>query len=331
MADTSAAASQRAEYLARVHRVVDYIEHHLGESLSLHALAAVANFSPYHFHRVFTACTGETLYQFILRLRLERAASKAAQQPHLSLTAIALDCGFGSSAAFSRAFRAAYGRSATEWRREVSKKREALRKDGEERPESVLYTASCDPAAPAGLAEGGRHVMSYDTTRKKAAASVRIETLKPTTIGYVRHTGPYAGNEALFGRLFGQLCAWAGPRGLLGPGARFLTVYHDNPEITDEDKLRISVAVTVPPSTAAGDGPGGVGVMELEGGQYAVASYELDPSEYGAAWNWVMAEWLPSSGFQPDDRHCFELMLNDPATHPEHKHVIEIWEPVRPL
>jgi len=116
-----------------------------------------------------------------------------------------------------------------------------------------------------------------------------------------------------------------------GAQARFLTVYHDNPDITDEDKLRISVAVTVPPGTAVEGGTGGIGGTELEGGRYAVASYEIDASEYGAAWNWVMGEWLPSSDYQPDDRHCFELMLNDPATHPEHKHIIEIWEPVRPL
>lgn len=44
-----------------------------------------------------------------------------------------------------------------------------------------------------------------------------------------------------------------------------------------------------------------------------------------------MGVWLPSSGYQPDDRHCSELMLNDPAMHPEHKHIFEIWEPVRPL
>lgn len=320
MPDVPAATAPRAEYLARVHRVVDYIEHHLGDPLALERLAGVANFSPYHFHRVFTACVGETLYQFILRLRLERAASKAAQQPHLSLTAIALDCGFGSSAAF--------GRSATEWRREVRKNRETLGKDREARAAGAGYIASHGPAAVAGSGSGGGQDMSHDTMPRKAASSVRIETMAPTPVAYVRHTGPYAGDEALFGRLFGQLCAWAGPRGLLGPKARFLTVYHDNPEITAEDKLRISVAVIVPPGTAA---DGGIGVMELEGGQYAVASYEIDASEYGAAWNWVMGVWLPASGYQPDDRQCFELMLNDPSTHPQHKHIFEIWEPVRPL
>jgi AraC family transcriptional regulator len=88
------------------------------------------------------------------------------------------------------------------------------------------------------------------------------------------------------------------------------------------------VAVTVPHNPPA---DGGVGVMAVDGGTYAVAAFELDPSEYGAAWNWLMGTWLPSSGYQPDDRHCFERYLNDPEQHPQKKHIVEIWEPVRPL
>jgi AraC family transcriptional regulator len=84
----------------------------------------------------------------------------------------------------------------------------------------------------------------------------------------------------------------------------------------------------VPPGTT---GSSEVGIMEMPGGKYAVASFELVPSEYGAAWNWFMGEWFPQSGFVPDDRPCFERCLNDPATHPERKHVVELWEPVRPL
>jgi len=317
----------RAEYLARVHRVMDYIEAHLAERLTLDVLAGVANFSPFHFHRVFTACTGETLYQFILRVRLERAATKVVSQPRESLTAIALDCGFGSSAVFARAFRAAFGVSASEWRRQPRKNRQTDRKPGKDLPAAAAYTdihaAGMEPAG-----DGGSETMANETMAMKAATGVRMETLGPTSVAYVRHTGPYAGDGALFGRLFGQLCQWAGPRGLLGPQAKFLTVYHDNPEITSEDKLRISVSVTVPPGTI---GEGGVGVMTLDEGVSAVASYELDETEYGAAWNWLMATWLPASGYQPDDRRCFEHMLNDPSRDPEGRHRVEIWFPVRPL
>lgn len=162
----------------------------------------------------------------------------------------------------------------------------------------------------------------------KEAQSVRIETLEPMTVAYVRHVGEYAGDAALFGRLLDQLCRWAGPRGLLGPSAKMLIVYHDNPDITDADKLRTSVCVTVPPDTKA---EGEIGVMEIPGGRYAMAHFELDPSECGAAWNWLMGTWLPESGYQPDDRPCFELFLGSPEEHPQKKHVVEICEPVRPL
>ena len=162
----------------------------------------------------------------------------------------------------------------------------------------------------------------------KPAEALRIEDAQPFTVAYVRHVGPYAGDSALFGRLFGRLCQWAGPRGLLGPGARLLTIAHDNPEITAEEKLRISVCVTVPPGTRP---EGEVGVLQVDGGRYAVATFVLDPSEYGAAWNWLMGTWFPSSGYQPDDRPCYEAYLNDPGKDPQGKHHVEIWEPVRPL
>ncbi len=171
-------------------------------------------------------------------------------------------------------------------------------------------------------------MMKQATMPPKPAESVRIETIEPMPVAYVRHVGPYAGDPELFGRLFGRLFQWAGPRGILGPHTRALTIYHDNPEITDEQKLRISVCLTVPPNTQA---EGDIGVMTVEGGTFAVARYEIDPAEYGAAWTWVMGVWLPSSGYQPDDRQCFEVYLNNPEAHPQKKHVVEIWEPVRPL
>lgn len=163
----------------------------------------------------------------------------------------------------------------------------------------------------------------------KAAGSVRVEETTPLNVAYVRHIGPYAGDAELFKGLFGKLMSWAGPRGLLRfPETRMLCVYHDNPDVTEPEKLRVSACITVPKGTPV---EGEVGTMEVPGGRYAFAHFELDPSEYGAAWTWVYGTWLPSSGYQPDDRPCFELYLNDPNQHPEHKHVVEIVAPVRPL
>ena len=59
MRDGISPEKNRAEYLARIHRVIDHIEAHLGEDLSVDMLARVGCFSPYHFHRVFGAVVGE--------------------------------------------------------------------------------------------------------------------------------------------------------------------------------------------------------------------------------------------------------------------------------
>lgn len=66
--------AHRQEYERRINDVIDYISAHRGEDLRLDRLAAIAAFSPFHFHRVFKAVTGETIADFVQRLRLERAA-----------------------------------------------------------------------------------------------------------------------------------------------------------------------------------------------------------------------------------------------------------------
>jgi AraC family transcriptional regulator len=104
---------QHHEYTARINRVIDYIVANLHGDLTLETLARVAHFSPYHFHRIFGAMVGETLHQFIQRLRIERAASMLVVNPKKSITEIALDCGFSGSAAFARVFRDTFGREAS--------------------------------------------------------------------------------------------------------------------------------------------------------------------------------------------------------------------------
>lgn len=84
----------------------------------------------------------------------------------------------------------------------------------------------------------------------------------------------------------------------------------------------------MPPETKA---DGEIGRMSIPGGRFAVARAEILPRQFGEAWNALMRDWFPESGYQPDDRICYEVYLNDPKTHPEGKFLIEICEPVRPL
>lgn len=313
-------STPRDEYLARIHRVQDHIERHLAEELRLEDLARVACFSPFHFHRVYAAATGETVREFVLRLRLERAASVLLRHPGRSVTEIALDCGFGGSAAFARAFRAAWGTTATAFR----KNRKALRKGGEVPGDGPGYGLDVG-GSPDEPDAAGRREHAMERAQRKKADRIEVQDLPGFTIGYVRHVGPYAGEAGLFERLFGRLGQWAGPRGLIGPQTRWMAIFHDDPEITPPEKLRMSACLTVPAGTA---GERDVSVMEIPAGRCAVARFSLRPSEYGAAWSWLMGEWLPESGYQPDDRPCYEVYLSPPGS-PVHE--VELIQPVKPL
>ena len=72
MAETGA---DRAVYEGRVNAAIDYVEAHLADELTIEQLAEVAHFSPFHFHRIFSAVTGETIGAFVARVRVERAAT----------------------------------------------------------------------------------------------------------------------------------------------------------------------------------------------------------------------------------------------------------------
>jgi AraC family transcriptional regulator len=112
----------RQEYVGRINRVIDFIEENIDTELTLETLAREAAFSPFHFHRVFSALVGETLNGFVRRLRLEKAASMATANPKETITGIALACGFSSSAAFARAFSDYFGTSASAFRNRGGKR-----------------------------------------------------------------------------------------------------------------------------------------------------------------------------------------------------------------
>jgi AraC family transcriptional regulator len=318
----------RSDYIRRINRVLDHIESHLSEELTLDDLAGIAHFSPFHFHRIFTAFMNETPGRFLSRVRLGKAARRLLELPDEPVTRIALDCGFSSPAAFAHAFKQAYGMTARQWRAGSGQNRKLDQADRKHPQTAGKFAKEIDvkPVYSSGVTftQRWRMTMQY---QGELTADVEIREMEATPVGYIRHVGPYQENAALFERLIGKLMAWAGPRDLLGPDTKLMTVYHDDPNLVEEDKLRISVCINVPAET---EPEGEVGRMELAGGRYAVGRFQCDDTQFGQAWGAMYGGWLPESGYLPDDRHAFELYLTPPDHHPEGKHDFEIWLPVRP-
>lgn len=160
----------------------------------------------------------------------------------------------------------------------------------------------------------------------KLNKSVEVKELPKMTVAYIRHIGPYKGDDKLFERIWNRLFSWAGPRGLIG-GKDFksLIIYHDDPNVTIEDKLRMSVCITVSPDTKV---DGEIGKMDVEAAKYVIARFELTAQDFAQAWGWVYGEWFPSSGYQPDDKPCFEMYPEEPK---DGRFIVDICVPVKPL
>jgi AraC family transcriptional regulator len=325
--DEARRRAMRAEYVARINRVIDHIEANLGSTLALDDLAEVAAFSPYHFHRIFKAMVGENLAAFIRRRRVEKAASLLLSNPSRPITQVALECGFSSPAAFARVFRESFGMSASDWIRAGgavdSKNREGERNEGQQ----VRKPRQATPPAIRILDPVTRNWL-WRLSMNAGEARVEVRSVPEMHVAYLRHIGPYAGDNALFGRLFGRLFSWAGPRGLIGADTKVVSIYEDDPDITDEERLRVDVALSVPVGTST---DGEIGTRTIPAGTYAVGHFEILPREYSEAWQTMMGQWLPESGWQCGDGPCLEMYLNQPGDDPEATHIVELYVPVKPL
>ncbi len=112
-------------HLERVRRTIDYIEKHLNDDLPVDLLAGIAAFSLWHFQRVFSAMTGQTVACYIRRRRLASAAAQLAGTRR-KIVEIAWEHRFESQEAFTRAFKAMFGSTPGQYRRENTRPDEGL-------------------------------------------------------------------------------------------------------------------------------------------------------------------------------------------------------------
>ncbi len=224
------------DHSRRIERVVVHIGEHLHDSLDLDRLAAVACFSPFHFHRIYRAMTGETAADTLRRLRLHHAAGELVQG-QAPITALARQAGYRSIAAFTRTFSTSYGISPSAYRR----------------------AGRLVPPSPAAV------------ETETAMYDVSIRELQPVRLAALRHAGSYLEIGTTFERLF----AWAIGRGLMGPQTRAIGVYYDDPDGVAAKDLRSDAGLVIGPEVAV-DGdlrivevPGGRHAVLHHRGPYA--------------------------------------------------------------
>lgn len=274
----------RDDYARRMHAVLAHIDQHLDQPLDLPRLAAVAHFSPFHFHRLFAAWTGERLGDYLRRRRLERAAAMLAFQPRVPVTQVALGVGFGSGEAFARAFKLQFGCSPSVWRttRAADRKIDQADRNVDQAP----------PGAPAH--HRASHAASVETPM-----NVQLIERPEVTVAYLRRTGAYGPAVGAF--WMDTVAPWMAQHGLMGR-ARY-GISHDDPSITAPARCRYDACVEV---DAALSVLKPALKTQIPGGRYAVMPYEGTSAQIGQAWARLLGQWLPDSRLQLDLRPCFE-------------------------
>ena len=291
------------DYKERILRVLVHIQEHLDEALELEELAGVACFSSFHFHRVFAAMTGETVADHVRRLRLERGALelRSGAKPVIQ---VALDAGYEAHAAFTRAFKAAYGVAPAQFRRAKG-------------PVATL-------AAPSGVHfQPGVSLTTLNTSHLTTQAmKVITRKIKPMRVAYLRHIGPYAETRQTWREVFARLSADRQIR----RRSKFIGMGHDNPSITPAAELRYDACVTVDEGYAPKQP---VGVQTIAGGDYAVAK-NCPVGKIRDAYLFLFGKWLARSSRELRPAPSFIVWVDTCKAVASGKWRVDVYVPLQP-
>lgn len=285
----------------RLVRALEFVAGRLDRPCTVEEVAAAAAFSRFHCRRMFRAMTGKSIAGLARWLRLERAAWRLRHESVDDVTDVALDAGYGSAEAFSRAFRRGCGMSPGQYRTTWP-------------PPEFGSPVSRVRYYP------GEERVEVDLPSGEINMDVRIETIDEIEVARIRHVGPY--NEV--GRCFERLFEWATSVG--GRPGRVFSLSYDDPDTNAPESLRSDACLELHSDVAP---PPDITVDTLAAGRYAIHTHRGPYDGIAEAYRRLFSVWLPQSGEEIDDRPCMEVFLNSPLDTPPAELVTELCLPLR--
>jgi AraC family transcriptional regulator len=260
----------------RLARAGLFVRAHLDERITLDAVAEVAGFSAFHFHRVFRVAFGENLNAFVTRHRLQRAA-RDLRTTRLPVIEIGMRCGYESPSAFGRAFSRAFAMTPSAYR--------AAGGDAPVLP-SALVPSAADVPEP------------------------RVERCEERPVLALRHVGPYDELDAVMVRAY----RIARRRGFF-PEARMFGLSYDSPDLEAHASLRADACFTyVPGADVTGARADGMRDIVIPGGTYAVFRHVGPYERITNAYDRLVAAWVLTGRVELRAAPFINTYLSDPAT-----------------
>ncbi len=292
----------RLEYVKRINLVLDFIEKNLEMDLSLESLSKKAHYSSFHFHRVFSIIIGENLNKYVNRKRIERIASILLMDSNKTIKELAYIYGFKSESSFSRTFKKYYGISPTRFK---SEGKNTLSKIGIE-----SFTTE-------------KYICSIDNIKKwiEMNAQIIVTELQEIKLAGIMHIGEFD----KIGDMYQRLMEWGHKSEVIDiTNFKAITIYHDNPNVTQNSKVRHSACITINKDIEA---EGEIRQVTIQKGIYVVGRFEIIGEEISKAWKNICI-WIIENGYEFRDGDFFEIYHNDHKTHPEQKFILDICIPL---
>ncbi|AEE15597.1 AraC family transcriptional regulator [Treponema brennaborense] len=254
-----------------VNKAIDFILANLRNDISVDDVAAYCGYSKFHFCRLFKTQTGESVYAFVKRMRMEQCAFRLKVERHRTVSDIGIDYGLSSSN-FATLFREFQDTSPYYFRKG------AVRRS----VEHPFFHAEND------------ELESFDECRKK----ITIEMLPDYHVVYERRKGNYH-------NLSGDWCAFIEKYGTYHTenSLLFERTYSD-PSVTDADSCLYDICMEVPLGCPLEN------TCTLTGGKFAVYHFNGSPKLIFAAYQSVFNVWMPCTGALTDNRYGFDIYRN---------------------
>jgi len=95
---------------------IDFLREHYRDQFTLGQVARSANYSPYHFIRIFKGETGKTPFEYLLEVKIEKAREMLLSQ-NMTVTEVCFLCGFNNLSHFTAVFKKKVGMTPSEYRK----------------------------------------------------------------------------------------------------------------------------------------------------------------------------------------------------------------------